>query len=235
MYIFKKKSFLILSLIPYLSQAAEQAEAVAPGVLIGKDTRIECTARISGISSIGDNSSIGHYSILENVVIGKSVKILPHCILTNVTIEDGAVVGPFAHLHDGSVIQQGAVIGNFVEVTRSVIGEGSKAKHLTYLGDTELGKKVNIGAGTITCNYDGVNKNKTIIESGAMIGSNNCLVAPITIGAGAMTGAGSTLTEDVPADALAIARHTQTNKPGFASKLFQKFRSKKKAHEPEAH
>lgn len=235
MHISTKNLFLFLSLIPHAVRAAAHDESITSGVSVGTNTQIANTARISGNSSIGNNSTIGHYSILENVVIGNSVKILPHCVLTNVTLEDGAVVGPFAHLHDGSHVQKGAVVGNFVEATRSVIGEGSKVKHLSYLGDAILGTNVNVGAGTITCNYDGVNKSKTVIEDGALIGSNNCLVAPITIGKGAMTGAGSTLTEDVPSDALAIARNKQTNKLGFASKLLQKFRAQKKAAILETH
>lgn len=231
----KKKIILFLSLIHRIAAAAAFDTPVTPDVSLGTNIHIESTARISGKSSIDDNSSVGHYSVLENVTVGKSVKILSHCVLTNVTIEDGAVVGPFAHLHDGTIVKEKAVIGNFVEATRSIVGKNSKAKHLTYLGDTELGENVNIGAGTITCNYDGVNKSKTFIEDGAMIGSNNCLVAPITIGSGAMTGAGSTLTEDVPGDALAIARSKQIIKPSFASKLLQKFRSKKNANSLQSH
>jgi bifunctional UDP-N-acetylglucosamine pyrophosphorylase/glucosamine-1-phosphate N-acetyltransferase len=230
------KKSLFLFLLTNLSAfgAASYEESAASEVLIGTNVHIASTAQVSGKSSIGDNSSVGHYSILENVTIGKGVKILSHCVLTNVTLEDDTVVGPFAHLHDGSIIQKGAVIGNFVEVTRSIVGERSKVKHLTYLGDAHLGKNVNVGAGTITCNYDGVNKSKTVIEDDALIGSNNCLVAPITIGSGAMTGAGSTLTIDVPAHALAIARSHQTNKEIYATKLLEKNLAKKKAKENEA-
>lgn len=233
MHVSKNITLLILSMSPLAGQAAAHDGPVTPGVLVGENTQIASTARISGDSVIGNNSTIGHYSILENVRIGESVKILPHCVLTNVVIEDKAIVGPFAHLHDGTVVEEEAVVGNFVEGTRSRFGKRSKVKHLSYVGDAELGEKVNVGGGTITCNFDGANKNKTVIEDGALIGSNNCLVAPITVGAGAVTGAGSTLTEDVPADALAIARSRQTNKPGFASKLLQKFRAKKIAHELE--
>lgn len=220
-----KNIFFVLLLVPHLLSAADEA----PAMSFGENCSIADTARISD-SSVGDGCSIDHYSIIKRCVIGNNVKIHPHCVLTNVTIQDGAEIGPFAHLHDGSIIGNKAVIGNFVEVTRSIVGKESKAKHLSYLGDAELGEKVNIGAGTITCNYDGVNKNKTVIKDNAKIGSNSCLVAPIAIGENAITGAGSTLTQDVPDGALAIERGPQTNKEGYASKLLQKYHDKKNAN-----
>jgi bifunctional UDP-N-acetylglucosamine pyrophosphorylase/glucosamine-1-phosphate N-acetyltransferase len=132
-------------------------------------------------------------------------------------IRNGAQLGPYSHLRPGSEIGEGAHIGNFVETKKTRLGKGSKANHLTYLGDAEIGEGVNVGAGTITCNYDGVNKNQTTIEDGAFIGSDATLVAPVRIGRGAYVGAASCITEDVPADALAIARGRQVVKEGWAA------------------
>lgn len=203
---------------------------ISPQTHIAPGTSVGCGVHVLGNSHIGTNCTLDHFSIIKNCTIGNNVKVHSHCVLENVTLKDGAEVGPFAHIKEHSVIEEKAVIGNFVEVTRSTVGKESKAKHLTYLGDAELGEKVNVGAGTITCNYNGVSKHKTVIGNNALIGSDNCLVAPITIGNGAMTGAGSTLTEDVPANTLAIARNKQTNKEGYASTLLEKYRTEKNAH-----
>ena len=137
-------------------------------------------------------------------------------MIVNCEIGAGATIGPFAHLREGAVIEPAARIGNFVEVKKSTIGRGAKALHLTYLGDATVGERANIGAGTITCNYDGEKKNPTTIEDGVFIGSGNMLVAPVRIGKGSYTAAGSTITEDVPPDSLAIARGHQVNKEGWA-------------------
>lgn len=197
-------------------------------VMLAEGTRIGCGVHILGTSEIGHSCSIDHFSIIKNCTIGKNVKILSHCVLENAVIEDGAEIGPFAHIEEGTTIGKKAVIGNFVEVKRSTIGPETKAKHLSYLGDTTTGRKVNVGAGVITCNYNGVSKHATHIDDNALIGSNNCLVAPIEIGKGAMTGAGSTLTQNVPDDALAISRSDkQINKDGYASKLLNKYRQEK--------
>jgi bifunctional UDP-N-acetylglucosamine pyrophosphorylase/glucosamine-1-phosphate N-acetyltransferase len=128
------------------------------------------------------------------------------------------MVGPFAHLRPGAVIRRTAKVGNFVEMKEAELGEGSKANHLSYLGDARIGKGVNIGAGTITCNYDGIRKHETVIEDGVFVGSDTQLIAPITVGRGAVIAAGSTLTDDVPADALAIARAEQVNRPGWGAR-----------------
>ena len=137
------------------------------------------------------------------------------CVITNCEIGEGATVGPFAHLRDGAVIEPTARIGNFVEVKKSTIGRGAKALHLTYLGDATVGARANIGAGTITCNYDGERKNPTTIEDEVFIGSGNMLVAPLRIGKGSYTAAGSTITEEVPPESLAIARGRQVIKEGW--------------------
>lgn len=150
--------------------------------------------------------------------VEENVVVLDGSILEDSTVDAGASIGPYARLRPGSEIGPGAKVGNFVETKATRLGAGSKASHLTYLGDAEIGSNVNVGAGTITCNYDGVHKHRTVIEDGAFIGSNVALVAPVRIGAGAYVGAGSTITEDVPAGALAIGRGVQVNKEGWAAR-----------------
>ncbi|MGB4781629.1 DapH/DapD/GlmU-related protein, partial [Candidatus Methylomirabilis sp.] len=144
-------------------------------------------------------------------------------IIQESQIGDGCQIGPYAHLRPHTQLHQRAKIGNFVEVKKSVIGEGSKVPHLSYIGDTSIGERVNVGAGTITCNYDGVTKHQTVIEDDVFVGSNASLVAPVSVGRGAIIAAGSTITEDVPADALALGRARQVNKTGLAAA----FRSKR--------
>ncbi len=182
---------------------------------------------ILGKSRIGSGCTLYPFSVIKDCILEENTTVLPNCVLENSTFKSNSKIGPFAYVSEGSVIEEGAVIGAFVQVKRSVVGAGTKAQHLTYLGDAHTGKNVNIGGGTITCNYNGVSKSKTIINDHALIGSNNSLVAPVTIGNGAMTAAGSTITEDVPDDSLAIARSKQTNKPQYASKLLAKFRALK--------
>jgi len=191
-------------------------------VMIGAGSFINGNIYLKGNTIIGKNCSIGEFSSLENVIIEDNVTIHSHCVIANSFIQSHAQVGPFAHIRSQSTVGNHSAIGNFVEVKNSTIGTHSKAKHLTYLGDATIGSQVNIGAGTITCNYDGTNKHKTTIEDHAFIGSNNTLVAPITIGNNAFTAAGSTLTHDVPDNALAIARSYQTTKPDYATKLKNK-------------
>jgi bifunctional UDP-N-acetylglucosamine pyrophosphorylase/glucosamine-1-phosphate N-acetyltransferase len=150
--------------------------------------------------------------------IGDGVVIRNHCVLESATLAEGVTLGPFAHLRPGSDIRAHAHVGNFVELKKTVFGERSKAGHLAYLGDATIGADVNIGAGTITCNYDGVRKNPTVIEDGAFIGSDSQLVAPVTVGRGAYVAAGSSITENVPGGALAIARGRQVNKEGWVER-----------------
>ncbi|MCW5725220.1 MAG: bifunctional UDP-N-acetylglucosamine diphosphorylase/glucosamine-1-phosphate N-acetyltransferase GlmU [Maricaulaceae bacterium] len=157
--------------------------------------------------------------MLEGVFIGANAHIRSFSHLEGATIEAGAVIGPYARLRPGAEIGPGARVGNFVEVKKARLGEGAKANHLSYIGDAEVGPGANIGAGTITCNYDGFDKHVTVIGAGAFIGSNTALVAPVTVGAGAMTGSGATITHDVPDDALAVARAPQVNKDGWAKKF----------------
>jgi len=187
-------------------------------VIVGADTTIEPFVQLLGATSVGENSRIRSYSVINNTRIASDVTVLPGCIMDESTIADGAIVGPYSRLRPGSEIGEGAHLGNFVETKKTRLGRGSKANHLTYLGDTEVGAGVNVGAGTITCNYDGVHKHKTIIEDGVFVGSDSTLVAPIRIGHGAYVGAASCITRDVPADSLALGRGMQVVKEGWAKK-----------------
>jgi bifunctional UDP-N-acetylglucosamine pyrophosphorylase / glucosamine-1-phosphate N-acetyltransferase len=185
-------------------------------VQIGADTVIEPFVHITGTTRIGEDCRIRSFSVIHNSQIADGVTVRPGCIMDNAKVATGAIIGPYSHLRPGSDIGENAHIGNFVETKKVKMGRGSKANHLTYLGDAEIGSGVNVGAGTITCNYDGVNKHLTRIEDGVFVGSDSTLVAPVTIGAGAYVGAASCITEDVPADALAIGRGKQINKEGWA-------------------
>ncbi|MDP9264198.1 MAG: hypothetical protein M3O85_07775 [Acidobacteriota bacterium] len=190
-------------------------------VRIGRDTVIEPFVQILGKSRIGSDCRIRSYSILSDSEIGNRVLVRPGCIVDGSRIAAGAILGPYSHLRSGSEIGEEAHVGNFVETKMTSMGKGSKANHLSYLGDARIGAGVNIGAGTITCNYDGRQKHPTTIEDGAFIGSDATLIAPVRIGKGAYVGAGSSITNDVPADALALARGRQVNKPGWARKRRQ--------------
>jgi bifunctional UDP-N-acetylglucosamine pyrophosphorylase / glucosamine-1-phosphate N-acetyltransferase len=189
---------------------------VDPEVTVGADTIIEPGVRLLGRTRIGQNCRIGAGSILYDMRVDDDVTIFPNCNLASSRLHARAQVGPFARTRPGADIREGAHIGNFVEVKNSVIREGAKAMHLTYLGDATVGRETNVGAGTITCNYDGVAKHHTEIGSRVFIGSDTALVAPVRVGDGAYVAAGSVVTENVPPDALAIARGRQTNKPGWA-------------------
>jgi bifunctional UDP-N-acetylglucosamine pyrophosphorylase/glucosamine-1-phosphate N-acetyltransferase len=186
-------------------------------VEIGPDTVIEPFVQLIGKTKIGADCRIRSHTVITNCEIGDGVLVRPGCILEDSVVRNGAQLGPYSHLRPGSDIGEGAHVGNFVETKKTRLGKGSKANHLSYLGDSEIGEGVNVGAGTITCNYDGVNKHGTVIEDEAFIGSDATLVAPIRIGKGAYVGAGSCITEDVPADALALARGRQVTKEGWAA------------------
>jgi bifunctional UDP-N-acetylglucosamine pyrophosphorylase/glucosamine-1-phosphate N-acetyltransferase len=186
-------------------------------VQVEADTVIEPFVQLRGRTKIGADCLIRSYSVIENCTLADRVLVLPSCILTDSTVESGAKIGPFSHLRPGSEIGEDAHVGAFVETKKTKLGKGAKANHLTYLGDCEIGEKTNIGAGTITCNYDGVNKYRTLIGKGAFIGSDSTLVAPVTVGDGAYIGAASCITKDVPADALAVGRAQQVVKQGWAA------------------
>ena len=187
-------------------------------VTVGADTTIGPGVRLEGRTAVGERCRIHAYVRLTNATIADDVAILDHTIITESSVAAGATVGPFAHVRPQSVIGPRAQIGNFAELKKTVVGPGSKSHHVSYLGDTTLGENVNIGAGTITCNYDGAMKHPTVIEDGVFIGSNSELVAPVKIGKGAYVAAGSTITSDVPPDALAISRVRQEVKPEWAAK-----------------
>jgi bifunctional UDP-N-acetylglucosamine pyrophosphorylase / glucosamine-1-phosphate N-acetyltransferase len=186
-------------------------------VEIGTDSVIEPFVQLIGKTRIGSDCRIRSYSIITNCEIGDGVLIKPGCIMEDSVVRKGATLGPYSHLRPGSDIGEGAHLGNFVETKKTRIGKGSKANHLSYLGNAEIGEGVNVGAGTITCNYDGVNKFGTTIEDGVFVGSDSTLVAPVRLGKGSYIGAASCITEDVPADALALGRGKQVNKEGWAA------------------
>jgi bifunctional UDP-N-acetylglucosamine pyrophosphorylase / glucosamine-1-phosphate N-acetyltransferase len=185
-------------------------------VEIAPDTVIEPYVQLLGSTRIGTGCRVRSYSVILNSEIGDGVLVRPGCVMEGARISAGAVLGPYSHLRPGSEIGEGAHVGNFVETKKIKLGKGSKANHLTYLGDAEIGAGVNIGAGTITCNYDGVNKHTTVIEDGVFIGSDSTLVAPVRVGRGAYVGAASCITDDVPEDALAVGRARQIVKDGWA-------------------
>ena len=191
---------------------------VDPDVTIGMDSVVEPFAQILGRTTIGENCRIGACSIVEDSELGDEVEIGAFTIVGTSRMERGAHAGPYARLRMENHVAAGAHVGNFVELKKTRLGEGSKAMHLAYLGDSEIGARVNVGAGTITCNYDGSRKYATKIGSGAFIGSNSTLVAPVEVGEGAYLAAGSVITSEVPADALAVGRARQVNKEDWARK-----------------
>lgn len=185
-------------------------------VEIAADSVIEPYVQLLGKTRIGTGCRVRSYSVIRDSEIGDGVLIRPGCVMEDARIGAGAQLGPYSHLRPGSDIGEGAHVGNFVETKKIKLGKGSKANHLTYLGDAEIGAGVNIGAGTITCNYDGVHKHKTVIEDAVFIGSDSTLVAPVRVGKGAYVGAASCITDDVPEDALAVGRGRQVVKEGWA-------------------
>jgi bifunctional UDP-N-acetylglucosamine pyrophosphorylase/glucosamine-1-phosphate N-acetyltransferase len=188
------------------------------GVEVGADTVVEPGVRLLGRTRVGSGCRIGAGAVLRDVVLGDGVTILPYVVANDSSVAAKAIVGPFSRLRPGSDIGEEAHIGNFVETKKSRIGRGAKANHLAYLGDAFVGAKANVGAGTITCNYDGEKKHQTRIGDGAFIGSDSILVAPIEIGDGAYVAAGSVLTDPVPPGALALGRAKQVTKEGWVEK-----------------
>ncbi|HWG86835.1 MAG TPA: bifunctional UDP-N-acetylglucosamine diphosphorylase/glucosamine-1-phosphate N-acetyltransferase GlmU [Candidatus Acidoferrales bacterium] len=187
-------------------------------VEIAADTVLEPFVQILGKSRIGADCRVRSFSVISDSQLSDKVLVKPGCIIDQSQISSGAILGPYSHLRPGSEIGESAHVGNFVETKKVRMGRGSKANHLSYLGDAEIGAGVNVGAGTITCNYDGTNKHKTVIEDGVFIGSDSTLVAPVRVGKGAYVAAGSSITDDVPQDALAIGRSRQVLKEGWASR-----------------
>lgn len=191
-------------------------------VEIAPDTVIEPYVQLLGKTRIGTACRIRSYCVIRDSEIGDGVVVRPGSVMEEARVAAGAMIGPYSHLRPGSEIGEGAHVGNFVETKKIRLGKGSKANHLTYLGDAEIGAGVNIGAGTITCNYDGVHKHKTIIDDGVFIGSDSTLVAPVRVGKGAYVGAASCITDDVPEDSLAIGRGRQIVKEGWVREKKQK-------------
>jgi len=189
---------------------------------IGRGSLLGSGVAIKGDCRIGRSVTIGANSYIENSRIGDRCVILPGTIIRDSIVESDVHLGPYCHLRNGALVKKGAKMGNFVEMKKSVLGRGSKAMHLTYIGDARIGRKVNIGAGTITCNYDGEKKNPTTIGDNVFIGSGTELVAPVTIHSDSYVGAGSTITEDVPRYALAVARQRQKNIPGWVTRKRKK-------------
>ncbi len=191
---------------------------IDPEVEVAADTVIEPFVQLLGSTRVGAGCHIRSFSVIENCTLGDHVLIRQSCILAESTVAAGAKIGPFAHLRPGSEIGEDAHVGNFVETKKARLGKGAKANHLTYLGDADVGEGTNIGAGIITCNYDGVHKHPTQIGKGAFVGSDSTLVAPVTVGDGAYIGAGSCITKDVPAGALAVGR-ARARSPRKAGRL----------------
>ena len=190
---------------------------IDPEVEVAAGSVIEPFVQLLGNTRVGSGCHIRSFSVVEDCTIADNVLIRQSCILSESTVAAGAKIGPFAHLRPGSEIGEEAHVGNFVETKKTRLGKGAKANHLAYLGDSEVGDGTNIGAGVITCNYDGVNKNRTIIGNGVFVGSDSTLVAPVKLDDGAYVGAGSCITRDVPSGALAVGRARQITKQGWAT------------------
>ena len=191
-------------------------------VVIGADTVIHPCVFLEGSTKVGAACEIHSGARIVNSTLGDRVCVRNHTVVTDSTVESGALLGPFAHIRPGSQVGEGAHIGNFVELKKTAIGKGAKANHLAYLGDATIGAATNVGAGTITCNYDGEKKHQTVIGAGVFVGSNSTLVAPVTLADGSYIAAGSAVTADVPAGALAIGRARQENKEGWVARRTQK-------------
>ena len=187
-------------------------------VVSGKDCSIDINVILEGNVELGDNVSIGPNCVIKNTKIGSNTNIEAFSHIDSATVGENCTIGPYARLREGSQIKAAAKVGNFVETKNSILGEGAKANHFTYLGDTEVGKDTNIGAGTITCNYDGKEKHKTIIGSESFVGSNTSIVAPVTVGSNATIAAVSVITKDVPDNALGVGRSKQENKENWSKK-----------------
>ena len=211
----KKNEELMAAGVTFIDPATTYVD---PEAEIAADTVLHPGVVIEGRTRIGAACEIQAYVRISDSEIGDRVTINSFCLISGAQVAAGAALGPFAHLRPGTTVGEKAKIGNFVELKNTNFGPRSKANHLSYLGDTTVGADVNVGAGTITCNYDGVNKHRTVIEDGAFIGSDSQLVAPVTVGKGAYVGAGSSIVADVPAGALGIARGRQNNVEGWVER-----------------
>ena len=190
---------------------------IEPGVQLGRDVELGSGVELRGKTQIGDGTRLEAGVVITDTIIGANVHVKPYCVMTESIVSDGAIIGPWAHLRPGTQLAENVHLGNFVETKKTRIGKGSKANHLTYLGDADIGAGVNVGCGTITCNYDGFTKSKTIIGDGVFIGSDTQLVAPVEVGRGATIAAGTTVYENVEPDALVLTRVKQATVPGWAA------------------
>lgn len=202
--------------------ANPESVLIRGSVTAGRDVFLDQGVILQGRVELGDNVSIGPYSVIKNCHLAENACVFSHCVIEDAHIGPSVSVGPFARVRPGTILEAGSKVGNFVEIKKTTLGEGSKASHLSYLGDAHIGKSVNIGAGTITCNYDGINKHHTVIEDGAFIGSDTQLVAPVRVGAEATVGAGTTVTSDVPPGQLTISRVKQRTIAGWRSPMQKK-------------
>jgi bifunctional UDP-N-acetylglucosamine pyrophosphorylase/glucosamine-1-phosphate N-acetyltransferase len=192
---------------------------IAPDAVLGDDCRLHAGVELRHGCVLGRGVEVETGSVLTSTRLDDGARVLPYSVLDGAIVGRGAVVGPFARLRPGAVLAAGAHVGNFVELKNTTLGEGSKANHLSYLGDADIGRRVNVGAGTITCNYDGYAKYRTTIDDDVLIGSDTQLVAPVRVGARAVVGAGTTVTDDVPPGALALTRAGKTHVEGYRDRL----------------
>jgi bifunctional UDP-N-acetylglucosamine pyrophosphorylase/glucosamine-1-phosphate N-acetyltransferase len=205
------------------------ASIVGPRVTLGRDVLIAPGARLEGAVTVGEGAQVGQGCVITDSVLGEGVEVRPYSVINLSQVGPGSLIGPFAHLREGSVLERGVHLGNFVETKKTHLHAGAKANHLSYLGDTEVGERTNVGAGLITCNYDGFSKHRTVIGRDVFVGSDCQLVAPVTLGDGCLIGAGSTITRDVPPNALALTRAATTVKEDGATVLRDKFKAAKQA------
>jgi bifunctional UDP-N-acetylglucosamine pyrophosphorylase/glucosamine-1-phosphate N-acetyltransferase len=205
-----------------------EAVWIEPDVVLEPDVEIGRNVALRGKTKIGRGTRIDDGVILQDTVVGEGTEIFPYCVMEKAEIGDGARVGPFARLRPEAKLGHGVHVGNFVEIKKTTLGRGSKANHLSYLGDAVIGEKVNVGAGTITCNYNGYEKFQTVIEDGVFVGSDTQLVAPVRVGKRAVIGAGTTVVKDVPEGALALSRVEQKNVEGYADKVEARYRDRPK-------
>ncbi len=192
---------------------------VGPRVFLGRDVLVAQGVSLEGSVTVGDGAVLGQGCVITDSAIGDGALVRPYSVINQSQVGPGSLIGPFAHLREGTVLEKGVHLGNFVETKKTLMHAGSKANHLSYLGDSEVGERTNIGAGLITCNYDGFNKHRTVIGKDVFVGSDCQLVAPINLGDGSLIGAGTTVTQDVPADALALSRSPLTIKEGGAARI----------------
>jgi bifunctional UDP-N-acetylglucosamine pyrophosphorylase/glucosamine-1-phosphate N-acetyltransferase len=203
------------------------ATLVGPRATLAQDVLLGPGVSLAGRVELGEGASVGQGCVLSDCTVGGGAQIRPYCVIDRSEVGPDCILGPFAHLREGTLLEAGVHVGNFVETKKTTLRSGAKANHLSYLGDADVGERSNIGAGLITCNYDGFSKHATVIGKDVFVGSDCQLVAPVSVGDGAIIGAGSTITADVPAGALALTRAPLVIKEGIADRLRQKQKARK--------